>query len=73
MKNIRVFLSNFFFSFLEVKFSIYLYRRVFVMDSDQIQRRKSPLQKLRDERVNSDDAQLQITNICSGSVVPLTY
>ena len=30
MKNIRVFLSDF-FQFLEVKFSIYLNRRVFVM------------------------------------------
>ena len=31
MKNIRVFLSEH-FQFLEVKFSIYLNRRVFVMD-----------------------------------------
>ena len=31
MKNIRVFLSEK-FQFLEVKFSIYLIRRVFVMD-----------------------------------------
>ena len=34
MKNIRVFLSEN-FQFLEMKFSIYLNRRVFVMDSRQ--------------------------------------
>ena len=33
MKNIRVFLSEFFFIFLEVKVSIYLNRRVFVTRS----------------------------------------
>ena len=33
MKNIRVFLSEK-FQFLEVKFSIYLNRRVFVMESN---------------------------------------
>ena len=35
MKNIRVFLSEN-FQFLEVKFSIYLNRRVFVMDAKLI-------------------------------------
>ena len=34
MKNIGVFI-RFFFSFLEVKFSIYLNRRVFVMNTAQ--------------------------------------
>ena len=32
MKNIRVFLSDIFFQFFEVKFSIYLNRGVFDMD-----------------------------------------
>ena len=41
MKNIRVFLSEN-FQVLEVKFSVYLNRHVFVMDSDHAAHAQSP-------------------------------
>ena len=45
MKNIRVFLSEN-FQFLEVKFSIYLNRRVFVMNTGGVMRRVTAIQSL---------------------------
>ena len=53
MKNIRIFLSEFFFHFLVVKFSVYLNRPVFVMLMQGLYQERMHLFRLWKKHVQS--------------------
>ena len=63
MKNIRVFLSEY-FQFLEVKFSIHLNRRVFVMNIKKSKKNTEILRKYNNNGIQSSEMRTeQYTNV----------